>query len=69
MAKTQQSSLLPFAVETYGGLGKSARKLIKLIASAAEDELQMLSGGGGEDGAERVSGYCCPEGQCQHHAD
>ena len=30
-------------METYGGLGKSARKLIKLIASAAEDKLQMLS--------------------------
>ena len=32
-----------FPLETYGGLGKSARKLIKLIASAAEDKLQMLS--------------------------
>jgi hypothetical protein len=29
-------------VETYGGLGKSARKLIKLIGSAAEEGLQML---------------------------
>jgi len=29
-------------VETYGGLGKSARKLIKLIASAAEDS-QMFT--------------------------
>src|ERR1700722_5654265 len=38
-----QASFIPFAVETYGGLGKSARKLIKLIASAAEDKLQMLS--------------------------
>ena len=43
MAKTQQASFIPFAVETYGGLGKSARKLIKQIASAAEDGLQMLS--------------------------
>ena len=40
---TQQTSFLPFAAETYGGLGKSARKLIKLIASSAEDGLQMLS--------------------------
>ena len=43
MAKNQQASFIPFAVETYGGLGKSARKLINLIASAAEDGLQMLS--------------------------
>ena len=43
MAKTQQASFIPFAVETYGGLGKSARKLIKLMASAAEDKLQRLS--------------------------
>ena len=43
MAKAQQASLIHFAVETYGGLGKSARKLINLIASAAEDGLQMLS--------------------------
>jgi len=43
MAQTQQASFLPFAVETYGGLGKSARKLIKQIASAAEDQMQMLT--------------------------
>ena len=43
MAKAQQASFIPFAVETYGGLGKSATKLINLIASAAEDGLQMLS--------------------------
>src|SRR5271170_6567546 len=43
MVETQQASFLPFAVETYGGLGKSARKLIKQIASAAEDLMQMLT--------------------------
>ena len=31
MAKAQQASFIPFAVETYGGLGKSARKLINQI--------------------------------------
>jgi hypothetical protein len=43
MAKAQQASFLPFAVETYGGLGKSARKLIKQIVAAAEDQMQLLS--------------------------
>src|ERR1700685_2230789 len=31
------------AVETYGGLGKSARKLINQIVAAAEDQQQLLS--------------------------
>jgi hypothetical protein len=43
MAKTQQATFLPFAVETYGGLGKGARKVMKRIASSAEEGLQMLS--------------------------
>ena len=43
MAKTQQAEFLPFAVETYGGLGKAARKLRKRIASSAEEGPQMLS--------------------------
>ncbi len=43
MAKTQQAEFLPFAVETYGGLGKAARKVMKRIASAAEVGPQMLS--------------------------
>ena len=43
MAKTQQASFIPFAVETYGGLGKSARKLINQIVAAAEDQQQLLS--------------------------
>ena len=43
MAKTQQASFIPFAVETLGEVGKSARKLINVIASSAEDGLQMLS--------------------------
>src|ERR1700678_4245567 len=43
MAKTKQAEFLPFAVETYGGLGKAARKLRKRIASSAEEGPQMLS--------------------------
>src|ERR1700753_1526479 len=43
MAKTQQAEFIPFAVETYGGMGKSARKLIKRIASVAQDRLQATS--------------------------
>ena len=43
MAKAQQASFIPFAVETYGGLGKSARKLINQIVAAAEDQQQLLS--------------------------
>ena len=43
MAKTQQAEFLPFAVETYGGLGKAARKLRKRIASSAQEGPQMLS--------------------------
>ena len=43
MARTQQAEVVPFAVETYGGVGKSARKLIKRIASVAQDRLQVVS--------------------------
>jgi len=43
VVKTQQASFLSFAVETCGGLGKSARKLMKLIALAAENQQQMLN--------------------------
>ena len=43
MAKTQQASFIPFAVETYGGLAKAARKVMKRIASSAEEGAQMLS--------------------------
>ena len=43
MAKAQQACFIPFSVETYGGLGKSSRRLIKLIASATQERLQMLS--------------------------
>ena len=43
MAKTQQASFVPFAVETHGGLGKSARKLMSLIASVAEDRQQGMT--------------------------
>jgi hypothetical protein len=42
MAKAQQACFIPFSVETYGGLGKSARKLIKLIASSAQEQLYMM---------------------------
>jgi hypothetical protein len=43
MAKTQHAKFIPFAVETYGGMGKSARKLIKRIASVAQDRQQGWS--------------------------
>jgi hypothetical protein len=43
MAKTQQASFVAFAVETYGGMGKQGRKLIKKIASVAQDRQQMVS--------------------------
>src|SRR6202021_2439944 len=43
MAKAQQASFIPFAVETYGELGKSARKLINQIVATAEDQQQLLS--------------------------
>ena len=42
MAKAQQACFIPFSVETYGGLGKSARKLIKVIASSAQEQLYMM---------------------------
>ena len=43
MAKTQQAEFVCFAVETYGGMGKGARKLVKKIASVAQDRLLGLS--------------------------
>ncbi len=41
--KDPTSLIRPFDLETYGGLGRCARKLIKQIASVAEDRQQMVS--------------------------
>jgi hypothetical protein len=43
MAKIQQAEFVCFAVETYGGMGKGARKLVRKIASVAQDRLQGVS--------------------------
>src|ERR1700743_1703250 len=43
MHSTVRCTVLLLAVETYGGLGKAARKLRKRIASSTEEGLQMLS--------------------------
>ena len=43
MAKSQQAEFVAFAVETYGGMGKGARKLVKKIASVAQDRILGLS--------------------------
>ena len=41
MAKAQNATFLPFAVEMYGGLGKSAKKLLNKISKCVRD-LHML---------------------------
>ena len=41
MAEAQGAIFIPFAVETYGGLGKSAKKLLQIISKAAQDQMLM----------------------------
>ena len=41
MAKSQGAKFVPFAVEMYGGMGKSAKQLIKLINKSARDQMLM----------------------------
>ena len=41
MAKTQNAKFIPFAVEMYGGLGRSAKKLLKMISKCARDQMLM----------------------------
>ena len=38
MAKAQGAKFIPFAVEMYGGLGKSARQLLNLIYKSNVDQ-------------------------------
>ena len=45
MAETQNAKFIPFAVEMYGGLGKSAKKLLNKISKCARDQIiQNLKG-------------------------
>ena len=39
MAKAQGAKFLPFAVEMYGGMGKSAKQLLQLINKSARDQM------------------------------
>jgi len=41
MAETQNAKFIPFAVEMYGGLGKSAKKLLNMISKCARDQMLM----------------------------
>src|SRR5271156_6180289 len=41
MAETQNAKFIPFAVEMYGGLGKSANKLLNKISKCARDQMLM----------------------------
>ena len=41
MAKAQDAKFLPFACEVYGGIGKSANKLLKQIYKSARDQMLM----------------------------
>jgi hypothetical protein len=43
MAQTPQALFLPFGVGTCGGLGKSARIVIKRIVTVTKDQMQLLS--------------------------
>jgi len=43
MTKAQRAEFVAFAVETYGGMGKGARKFINKIASGAQDRLLGVS--------------------------
>ena len=39
MAETQNAKFIPFAAEMYGGLGKSAKKLLNMISKCARDQM------------------------------
>ena len=39
MGETQNAKFIPFAVEMYGGLGKSAKKLLNMISKCASDQM------------------------------
>ena len=39
--KKQKAKFKPFSVETYGGLGKSARGIYRLIQASARDHMMM----------------------------
>src|ERR1700728_1541435 len=41
MAKAQGAKFLPFAVEMYGGMAKSAKQLLQLINKSARDQMLM----------------------------
>ena len=41
MAKSQNAKFIPFAVEMYGGLGRSAKKLLRMISKCARDQMLM----------------------------
>jgi hypothetical protein len=41
MAAAQKAKFKPFSVETYGGLGKSARGIYRLIQASARDHMMM----------------------------
>ena len=41
MAETQNAKFIAFAVEMYGGLGKSAKKLLDMISKCARDQMLM----------------------------
>src|ERR1700728_1656479 len=41
MAAAQKAKFKPFSVETYGGLGKSARGVYHLIQATARDHMMM----------------------------
>src|ERR1700761_527783 len=41
MAEIQNAKFIPFAVEMYGGLGRSAKKLLKMISKSARDQMLM----------------------------
>jgi len=39
MAKAQDAKFLPFACDIYGGIGKSATKLLKQLYKSARDQM------------------------------
>ena len=60
MAAAQKAKFKPFSVETYGGLGKSARGIYRLI-QASHDDVALSAGSGGD---ERSCSHCSTERKC-----
>src|SRR3984885_8771849 len=64
MAETQNARFLPFAVEMYGGLGKSAKKLLNKISKCARNLHVNVAISSNYTELERRDCYFYSKGKC-----